>query len=723
MDPKSKPSQQEMQLRQQELQIMQQIAQRGTDVSKMLKPDGPPVFLTYNSQMNSIIANAPDEQMKMIEETIRWLDVPLGGDAPGAPSGVAAMVGNRVLRTHKLRTLNPTTFKTTVDDIADLSPFTVVQADQAGQSLVVQGIEADHEKIAKLIKELDGEERKLKVLQLRKYPAADAAVSIRELVFGKAEKKSSDPNEAYYQYLTSMNSRNAQPAKVDPNEGFYVAADELNNRLLVKANTREFEQIYSLLKELGEIPSENSQGMSMRVLDATDGDVLEQIRKIWAQSGGNPLHINGGEAEKPAKPTTDDKEVSGNQPAQPQKDVGVSLQPSTATTSVLARYAAAQVSGGQTGSNPAESASSPATPAPSTATTSNPATTAVSPATPITPPAESSETQAAASGKAPVSISVTPDGRLIIQSSDADAVMKLETLIAEMSPPPQRIKRFPLKHTSASYMLWNLQDVYEEELKGDGETIRDWYGRNVQVGPEGGSGLAKRRKLMITYDGPSNCILVANATNAQLYEIDQLIKELDIPSPEALVRARVTATVKVQYSRASIIAAALKEVYIDLLSTRDSEFATGEQGRSTSSGSRAMTEIKFGDPANGTGTKPPRIPVAFNGELSIGFDDVSNNILISCREELYDGVVAMIHKLDEESAPKMSVVVHAVEGSVGAENLQKTVNDSVGRAWLGGRPEDQATRGGAQRGDAGQRGNAQPPGPRGNRGRRSGNNR
>jgi hypothetical protein len=246
----------------------------------------------------------------------------------------------------------------------------------------------------------------------------------------------------------------------------------------------------------------------------------------------------------------------------------------------------------------------------------------------------------------------------------------------------------------------------------------------VQLGPEAGSGLAKRRKLMITYDGPSNCILVANATNAQLYEIEQLINELDIPAPEALVRARVTSTVKVQYSRASIIAAALKEVYIDLLSTRDREFASAEEGgRSTSSGSRAMTEIKFGDPANGGGVKPPRIPVAFNGELSIGFDDVSNNILLSCREELYEGVVAMIQKLDEESAPKMSIVVHSVVGSVAAESLQKTVNDSMGRPWLGGRPEDQATRGGPQRGDAGQRGNGQPQPQRGNRGRRSGNSR
>lgn len=135
-----------------------------------------------------------------------------------------------------------------------------------------------------------------------------------------------------------------------------------------------------------------------------------------------------------------------------------------------------------------------------------------------------------------------------------------------------------------------------------------------------------------------------------------------------------------------------------------------------------MTEIKFGDPANSNGAKAPRIPVAFNGELSIGFDDVSNNILISCREELYDGVVSMINKLDEESAPRMSVVVHAVEGSVAAASLQKTVSDSMGRPWLGGRPEDQAGGRGAgpQRGGGNPRGN-QPQANRGNRGRRSGN--
>ena len=59
MDPKSRPTQMDIQLQQQKLQIMQQMQQKGTDVSKMLKQDGPPVYLAYNKQRNSVIVERP----------------------------------------------------------------------------------------------------------------------------------------------------------------------------------------------------------------------------------------------------------------------------------------------------------------------------------------------------------------------------------------------------------------------------------------------------------------------------------------------------------------------------------------------------------------------------------------------------------------------------------------------------------------------------------------
>jgi type II secretory pathway component GspD/PulD (secretin) len=232
--------------------------------------------------------------------------------------------------------------------------------------------------------------------------------------------------------------------------------------------------------------------------------------------------------------------------------------------------------------------------------------------------------------------------------------------------------------------------------------------------------LAKKPRLAITYDLATNSILVANATAAQLREIEDLIKELDRPVLEDVKasHSRVTTTIKVKYSRASIIAAALKEVYIDLLSSRDREFATGDERRSDTSSKQYMTQFKFGDSNGAIDGASTKLQIAFNGELSVGADDVSNNLLISCREELFDGVAAMIKKLDEEAAPPMGLYIHEIEGSLGADPIQKAMSDSLGRAWLGGRPEDQIARGGPQQPGQNQGQNGQPQGNRGNRGRR-----
>jgi type II secretory pathway component GspD/PulD (secretin) len=713
MDPKSKPSQQELQVRQQELQIMQQMAQRGTDVAKMLKPEGPPVFLTFNSQLNSVIANAPEEQMKMIEETIKWLDVPLGGVETGLPATAASLKDDRAMETYKLKTLDPVKFKTTLDDIGDLSPFTIIHADTAGQAILVQGPPADQEKIAQLIKELDGEERQMKMIQLRRRPAEEVAVSIRELIAGESSKNDPAKNDPYAQYLMSMANRN-NPPKEDPHKGFYVAADVVNNQLLIKANREEFAQIHNLLRELGEVPDDRS-GMAMRVVEPTGSDLLEQIRKAWAQTGGNPLVIN--DAAKAKDEDAKAKQEEAKKATQPGKDRGVQAAPPVGTAAVFARFAEQQ-------SGAEKAADSPSSP------TSEQPPAAASEAQAVAPAANGDDkatTNAPASAatqpgdKPPVSMTVTDDGRIVIRSQDAEAVARLESLIAELSPPPQRFKRFPLVHVASWSVLLSLEEMYAEELEEDGEMIRDWYGRWQQTGKENGTGLAKRPRLKITEDPPTNCILVANASHAQLKEIGELIKDLDQPTPEAVnVRARVTATIKVQHSRASIIATALKEVYVDLLSSRDREFASGEEGRSTASGLRRLTEIRFGDPANGGSGKGPRLPMTFNGQLSVGADDVSNHLLISCDEELFDGIVAMIHRLDEASAPKMSIMVHSVASDVQAESLQKAMTDSVGKPWLGGRPEDQImTRGGAQQPQGPNQGRGPQPqrGNRGNRGR------
>ena len=115
--------------------------------------------------------------------------------------------------------------------------------------------------------------------------------------------------------------------------------------------------------------------------------------------------------------------------------------------------------------------------------------------------------------------------------------------------------------------------------------------------------LSKRRKLRIIYDPPTNSILVANASTSQLQEIEQLIKEYDQPASADSTKMRRNGVIKVRYSRASTIATAIKDVYRDLLSSRDKEFDSKDK-KQQGSNRESITVIRYGaGPDSGDGPK------------------------------------------------------------------------------------------------------------------------
>jgi hypothetical protein len=133
--------------------------------------------------------------------------------------------------------------------------------------------------------------------------------------------------------------------------------------------------------------------------------------------------------------------------------------------------------------------------------------------------------------------------------------------------------------------------------------------------------------------------------------------------------------------------------------------------------------IRYGDGSGDSANqRPSPVKVGFEGALSIGVDDISNMIIVSVQEELFDSVVAMIHTLDKEAAPNTVVHVHRVSGSVNAEDLQKTINQALSKPWPGGRPEQAAGQGGRGRGEGGDRRRGDGEGRRGDRRRDNGDN-
>jgi type II secretory pathway component GspD/PulD (secretin) len=648
LDPKSRPSQMELQMQQQKLQLMMQMQQKGTDVSKMLKQDGPSVYLAYNRQRNSVLVNAPPEYMKIIERTIRYLDVPAqGAQGNAGPIDAANESDRREFKKYRLETLDPERLVMTLEEIGGLDPWTELRPDKSSNSLWVQASAADQAKIERLIKQFDGEGREFYVLRLRRIAADLAAMSIKELMVGEEKKDDDDNNRRYYYWGGS--NRNEEKEK-SPHDGFRVTADVESNRLMLRATEEEMADVRKMLAQMGEVPPEQSNPEPVRFVqpgsDAARDRLLEQLKAAWPSLGGNELIIRV--PEEAAAPV-EKKPVPEAPAGSPDAESSAAAPPPRLT----ARFAQLNLPSDR----PEESVTAP--------------------------PAHSSAAP-------PVTVSVTSDGRLMLSSADTAALDRLEELIEQISPPEKRFKVFHLDYVTAYSMYLTLYDYFEEEIKGEQDVLRDYWGDPIAtVDKPMGSGLGRRKRLMITWDTASNTILAANANARQLWEIDELIKEYDKPAPSDSIKSRRTAAIKIRYSKASTIAAALKDVYRDLLSSRDREFQSGDKKEDAANQERT-TIIRyggFGSDDSGDTKRPTPVKLGFEGALSVGVDEISNMLIVSVQEELFDNVVRMVQQLDEEARPRTTVVVHRVSGQIDAKSLQKALSESLSAPWPGGRPE------------------------------------
>ncbi len=694
VDPKGKPAQTDPQAQQQQMAMMQQMQQqgRGAEAAKMMQKgagDAPKVYMAYNRQRNSVLVNAPPDLLKIIEQTIRYLDVPYGDASTLAEVGAvgAGSDGQREMKRYPLQNLDPAKFVATLEEIGGLSPYAVFKADDDNKALFALAPEADHKKIVALLRDFDGAGRHFKVIVLRRLPADAVSATINKMMAGQNEKKEDNNRRSYYfdYYDFGRNDK-----KKDTVQGFGCDADIENNRLLVWATDSELERVQELLVQLGEIPSGQQDPRPVRLIDAADvkatPELLKRLQEAWSASEGNQLIIKA-PPEAKAAPKAEEKkdETKPTAPTKPASDRSADV---TQPNRVVARFAELGTTAEAANPNPVDApkAAPAATP---------PAVDTAKAAAPAGPAAQS---------PAPVTITVTPDGQLMLNSTDTAALDRMEELIGKLAPPQRRYKIFTMQYIRASDMYLNLTNFFKEDLdakKKDDDFASWWYGYRPRSGDDksaAGTGLSKRRKMMIDYDPPSNTVIIANASASQLAEAEQLIKEYDKPARSENVEKRATKPIKIKYSRPSIIAAAVKEVYRDLLSSKDKEFERGDQKGEKRPSAERVTIIDYGSSGDGD-SRPSQIKIGFDGALSLGADDVSGILIVSAQQGIFDDIVKMVHELDEQAAPKTTVQVHRVYGTVSAEALQKALEKSVGKAWIGSRPEQQPNQTGNPEGE------------------------
>jgi type II secretory pathway component GspD/PulD (secretin) len=695
LDPKAKPAQTDPNQQQQQIAMMQQMQQQGraAEAAKMMQnPSAPKVYLAYNRQRNSVLVNAPPEQMKVIEQTIAYLDVPYG-DIAEVPGANGASDNGRRMRKYSLQSLDPDKFVSTLEEIGGLSPTTVFKVDDNNKALFAMATEADHAKIEKLLHDFDGSGRHFKVIALRRSMPADAvAATIYKLMAGQNDKKEEKRRPYWYDYYDSGRDEK----KKDTIQGFGVDADIENNQLMLWANDIELEQVHQLLVELGAIPPDGQHDVrQVRVLEQIDSKVtpqlLKRLQEEWAASGGNQLIIPNPPTETKPEASPQEKEKKDKEKAEKASDKPHDRSAGgSGRNRIVARLAALDSTSAEEAGN-VKTKDSASQPAPNAVNPQQPATTAPS----VKPAEPTTQSTKQPSGKAPVTITFTPDGRWMISSTDTAALDRMEQLVEQITPPQRRFKVYRLQFISATDMYLDLKNFFKEDMeKESGGMTLDWYGRPIETGKgdKGATGLAKRHKLMLDWDPASNSVIIANASASQLAEAEEMIKEFDKPPPKDSVEKRTTRPIKIQYSKPTVIAAAIKEVYRDLLSTRDKEFERGEQKEKKANAER-MTVINYGGGGGSGGDegsdRGSAVKVGFEGALSLGADDVSGVLIVSAQQAIFADIEKMVHELDNQAAPKTTVSIYRLSGAVSPEALQKALDKSVGKPWLGNRPEQQ----------------------------------
>jgi type II secretory pathway component GspD/PulD (secretin) len=160
----------------------------------------------------------------------------------------------------------------------------------------------------------------------------------------------------------------------------------------------------------------------------------------------------------------------------------------------------------------------------------------------------------------------------------------------------------------------------------------------------------------------------------------------------------VTTLFTIRNNKASVIADSIKDVYRDLLSANDKALESFNQSKNQNRGGRAII-YDFGEHEDNGKLNQGR----FKGYLSMGVDDSTNTLLISCPQSLMDNISQIIQRLDKAAIPaQQAVQVLQIDRSIDPASLQKKLSELLKPG--GAKPETPGQQPGAEKGPGQRRG-------------------
>jgi type II secretory pathway component GspD/PulD (secretin) len=663
-----------MQFQQQMQQMMQQMQQgmqqaQGAGGAAKAKPGE--VRLLANERENSILATAPPDKMAIVSQAVKTLDVQATQEH--------LLQNLQRMQVYRLSGIDPQSLVDLLDEVGNLDPTTKLQIDGKNKSIVAYASLADHLTIKMLVEKLDGTGRKFQVIPLRKLAADYVAGTIEFMMAGGEKDKNQGRSNPFYFDYGYMPYGMGRSSQTDSNDKFRVDADVENNRLLLWANDIEVREIENLLMKLGEIAPPGGNRNTLRTLDSLDPEdsekLLERIRRIWPGISPNELIIDDASpSSRSRRPEpTESPEISAPRNESSEKKPAAKTKGSKAASPKKTTPASARAA---TQPKPHEVLFAVAETTDEEVTSDSPTRDPEE-----TQPRQSRQRADAAplerprpQTPAPVRIRRGPDGRLVLESQDTEALDRLEELLHEAAPPKRDYKVFYLKHsTTWAYSVeLSLKDFFEEDKKKSGSNnFNPFYGYRMggDSSQDSSRRLSKRKALKFISDSDSGTIIVQGADAQQLKIIEELINIYDQPLATDGKQVRKTQIFTLKYSKATTIAEAIKDVYRDLLSTNDKAYQN-QQGKEGQKPPERNYTFVYGN-AESSDKSKQETPIKFKGLVSLGVDDISNTIIVSAPESLLENIEQLIEQLDRAARPTNSVQVVKLDGKVNSTDLQK----------------------------------------------------
>jgi len=571
------------------------------------------VFTAVHERTNTLIVRAPADKLAMVEETIKLLD---------QPSAAGSEVQAPVPRTYRLSDGDAESLAEALRAIYRDQPGVRIAADRTNNMVIAVATPEEHRRIAQLVDEFENDERELAVIPLSVLDATTVAEIL---------------NSVYASNETDWRGRPV-PRPGQPR----IEADAYRNSIIVRATKKQIQDIRNYLVQMGEYQAALTSSGKMRTLyiDPKDAERVQQmIQQLWPQVRPRNNEVRIIPLRRRSQPR---QERPGSQPAAPPRKPPAKskLHEAAAKAENSAEQAAGSLAAGyeqlgyaagqvartvafsdqQSGQAQPPEAGQQSQPPSRPAAKQPPAAAKPQHAEAAKPQhAQRAKPQHAQQAKPqqkrqgpPVVVSISPDGRLLIASEDPEALQAMLNLL----------RPFTAKSTSAANIaVFPLQAADATQVA---ETVRSILGLGTTFTPFGFGQRQQSAVLRIEPDVRTNSLIVYGS-QSEIDRVKNLLEVLDrddFPRSGALSSPRI---IPVRYSNAADIAEVLRNVYAAQIQ------AAGAVG------------------GRGPGRFPGRGPggVGLANTLSIGVDETSNTIIVSCSESLYREISQLVEMLDE----------------------------------------------------------------------------